>query len=241
MKKTMTMLLLVMFSGPVLAQNYVDKSNREWKRITPTYGLTVAALAAVCSQDPCRGSAGGIDFTGWTWANQTQVVELMREFQAGAPVADAYQTYQLSAQAFQRALGTTLSSTNQYSSMASTTALTSSVDPISRKAILGDVYSETNSFYSVGFRFAVAENSTPYSRSAFMYRRASSTLPPVPVVVAPRNCSINGRVILHGSSVVAYQSSRPALGRSCVSQVRVCSNGLLSGSYTSLTCTAPSR
>ncbi|MFA5763191.1 MAG: hypothetical protein WC915_00065 [archaeon] len=60
-----------------------------------------------------------------------------------------------------------------------------------------------------------------------------------------QSCSVNacascslpwGGSINHNQSVTAYQSSSVACGSSCVSQSRVCSNGVLSGSYTSQSC-----
>jgi len=50
-------------------------------------------------------------------------------------------------------------------------------------------------------------------------------------------CQFNGASITSGSSVTAYQSSSVANGNSCVSEVRSCTNGNLSGSYTFSVCT----
>lgn len=55
---------------------------------------------------------------------------------------------------------------------------------------------------------------------------------------AAASCSFNGRAIAHGQTVTAYQSSNSAAGQSCVSQIRTCNNGSLSGSYTFGSCTA---
>ncbi len=57
-------------------------------------------------------------------------------------------------------------------------------------------------------------------------------------VNAPASCTFNGQTVAHGSSVTAYQSSTVISGSgSCVSQVRTCSNGSLSGTYTAPSCT----
>ncbi|MDG2196786.1 MAG: Ig-like domain-containing protein, partial [SAR324 cluster bacterium] len=50
-------------------------------------------------------------------------------------------------------------------------------------------------------------------------------------------CQFNGASIASGTSVTAYQSSSVPNGNSCVSGVRTCSNGSLSGSYTFSGCT----
>lgn len=49
----------------------------------------------------------------------------------------------------------------------------------------------------------------------------------------PSTCTFNGTSIANGSSVVAYASSSAA---SCVSQVRTCSNGVLSGTFLNASC-----
>jgi hypothetical protein len=56
------------------------------------------------------------------------------------------------------------------------------------------------------------------------------------VVEAPKNCLINNTAVVHGSSVTTYSSSTVPYGQSCQSQVRACSNGHLSGSYSYETC-----
>lgn len=55
-------------------------------------------------------------------------------------------------------------------------------------------------------------------------------------VQAAASCSINGQTIASGQSIVTYQSSSVPYGETCASQTRVCTNGVLSGSYTSASC-----
>lgn len=45
-----------------------------------------------------------------------------------------------------------------------------------------------------------------------------------------------GSTINHGQSATAFQASSVACGSSCTSQTRTCSNGVLSGSFTSQSC-----
>lgn len=57
-------------------------------------------------------------------------------------------------------------------------------------------------------------------------------------VTAPLNCTAPwGGALTHGSSVTAYQAATVPYGSTCASQARTCTNGALSGSYTSKTCT----
>jgi hypothetical protein len=61
---------------------------------------------------------------------------------------------------------------------------------------------------------------------------AGSAAPPP----APK-CYLNGHNIDSGNSITAYQSGKVAYGQSCVSQVRVCAGGVLSGSFAYASCT----
>jgi hypothetical protein len=50
------------------------------------------------------------------------------------------------------------------------------------------------------------------------------------------SCSLGGVTIPHGGSIKAYYQSKAYNGDDCQSQIRVCSDGRLSGSYSNLTC-----
>lgn len=52
----------------------------------------------------------------------------------------------------------------------------------------------------------------------------------------PANCSFDGRTVVHGESVTAFESLTVDYGQSCLSQARSCNNGLLSGSYSHSSC-----
>lgn len=55
-------------------------------------------------------------------------------------------------------------------------------------------------------------------------------------VNAPSSCLFNGITIPSGAGVVAFQNSTVPFGDTCTSQLRVCTNGSLSGNYTSSHC-----
>lgn len=51
---------------------------REWRQLKETTGIGFWDVVAVCPVGaPCDGSAGGVDFTGWTWAHSLEVRELL--------------------------------------------------------------------------------------------------------------------------------------------------------------------
>lgn len=52
------------------------------------------------------------------------------------------------------------------------------------------------------------------------------------------NCNFQGQLVLNGSSITAYASSYVAAGQSCLSEQRVCTKGILSGSYSYLSCSS---
>lgn len=58
---------------------------------------------------------------------------------------------------------------------------------------------------------------------------------------APKSCLLAGQTIAHGQTVVAYQSTSAPFGQTCSSESRTCQDGVLSGSYSSNTCTVASR
>ena len=59
----------------------VDGGNgTEWRQLYETTGLSWNQVAAICPRDgetPCSGSIGTKVLTGWIWATDDQVVELM--------------------------------------------------------------------------------------------------------------------------------------------------------------------
>lgn len=57
------------------------------------------------------------------------------------------------------------------------------------------------------------------------------------VVNAPASCTFNGQTVPSGTTVTAFQNSSTPVGQACVSEVRSCYNGNLSGTYTYGSCT----
>ncbi|MGZ3775183.1 MAG: hypothetical protein ACXVCY_14925, partial [Pseudobdellovibrionaceae bacterium] len=53
----------------------------------------------------------------------------------------------------------------------------------------------------------------------------------------PADCTFNGKTVSNGASISAFATSTVAAGSNCASQSRVCTNGVLSGSYTYASCT----
>lgn len=49
-------------------------------------------------------------------------------------------------------------------------------------------------------------------------------------------CTFNGQRVAHGSQVTAYQNSAVPFGSTCVSEKRLCNNGVLSGTYNYAAC-----
>lgn len=57
-----------------------------------------------------------------------------------------------------------------------------------------------------------------------------------PVVVAPSSCYLNGQKIASGSSVTVFETNSVPFGQKCRAEVRVCDQGVLSGSFQSKSC-----
>jgi hypothetical protein len=60
------------------------------------------------------------------------------------------------------------------------------------------------------------------------------SLPSVAIAV---NCTFNGKSVPSGSTVSAFEASSVPYGQTCKSQIRTCTQGVLSGTYTQPTCT----
>jgi hypothetical protein len=61
---------------------YVAADGKEWRQVTDTVNISWNSVSAVCSTTTgvCSGSVGAVDFTGWTWASQVDVLGLFTEF-----------------------------------------------------------------------------------------------------------------------------------------------------------------
>ncbi|MDB5237767.1 MAG: hypothetical protein JWM46_37 [Candidatus Kaiserbacteria bacterium] len=64
----------------------------------------------------------------------------------------------------------------------------------------------------------------------------STTTSNTSTVPTTNSCTFYGTTVVHGAIVTAYQSSSVAYGQTCTQEVRTCSNGTLSGSYTNAAC-----
>lgn len=53
---------------------------------------------------------------------------------------------------------------------------------------------------------------------------------------APASCLFNGQTVASGTAISGYQTSSVPYGQTCIAQSRVCTNGVLSGSYTFGSC-----
>lgn len=65
------------------AHAFDDGAGKEWRQLYETTSLSWDAVATVCPQDgatPCAGAVGGRDLTGWVWATEFQVRELMAPY-----------------------------------------------------------------------------------------------------------------------------------------------------------------
>ena len=70
----------------------VDGGNgTEWRQLYETTGLSWNQVAGVCPRDgetPCSGSIGTKVLTGWIWATDAQVIELMGAYEPAIVTAD---------------------------------------------------------------------------------------------------------------------------------------------------------
>lgn len=72
---------------PVVVGDY------EWRQVTDTAGFSYVEVATVCDTDSgiCDGALGGVDFTGWTWADNHEVLDNL--LSVLTPLTDPYGSY----------------------------------------------------------------------------------------------------------------------------------------------------
>lgn len=64
---------------------FVDSiTNVEWRQLTDSYSLEWTQVSNVCSLTTgvCNGAIGGVDMSGWTWANGLAVAKLFNDLGA---------------------------------------------------------------------------------------------------------------------------------------------------------------
>ncbi len=73
----LTAILIIVGPMPALADPVVI-GDKEWRQVADTIGFTYGEIATVCNAGTgeCSGSIGSVDFSGWTWANVSEVGEL---------------------------------------------------------------------------------------------------------------------------------------------------------------------
>jgi hypothetical protein len=60
-----------------------DGLGTAWRQLTETPGISWNQAAALCPRDgvnPCEGSVGAVSLSGWVWATDAQVVELIARY-----------------------------------------------------------------------------------------------------------------------------------------------------------------
>ena len=63
----------------------IQVGDKIWRPLKETLGFSFLDMATVCNQTTgvCDGSLNGVDFSGWTWASQDEVLGMFNEFIPG--------------------------------------------------------------------------------------------------------------------------------------------------------------
>lgn len=79
--------IAALFAATSAHAHYIDAPvDLQWRQLTETSGLTWNELASVCALETgtCSGTVRGVDLSGWTWANSSQVTALFNRL--GVPL-----------------------------------------------------------------------------------------------------------------------------------------------------------
>lgn len=105
---------------------------------------------------------------------------------------------------------------------------------------VGNIYLPVNTAVSVGDTVAIRGVSAIVLPAPVV--SPTPVVPSTPPAPAVLSCVFNGNTVAHGATVTAYQAASVPTGSTCVSQVRTCTNGTLSGTHAFGSCSisAPS-
>ena len=182
----MKVLIIKMFTAVVLtlgttivaqaqSENYIDSTGLEWKNLTEITVSDIQTVEDVCASTPCQGMLGAVDVTGWVWASEDEVLNLLHDFSDVIPG-----TGDSAGAGFIGAMGLVDYSASTYSYYESSFAFTSSVDEDTGNYIYGGWSWSTNLVSLDGFiGFGVVQANSPGVLSLFLYRDPDIVVEPV--------------------------------------------------------------
>lgn len=205
--------------------DFIDSQGREWMRVDSTFAFA-GQLPQLCNP-VCTGvvtrytydvrlntmtNPQQISLDGYTWASKDDVQWI-------------YESVNYN---FLSLFGVSSQFVTTYSYSAGLNGSTSSVDEATGQRYYFS-YGEGHNMvsFSAGGGFQLGSANLYGQVGGFLYRATAQV----------KNCAFNGKVVLNGQSVQAFPSATVPFGNSCVSETRVCSNGVLSGSATNASCT----
>jgi hemolysin type calcium-binding protein len=216
------------------------QDGKRWRQLTDTVGVTWSQVAAVCPTDGasrCSGVAGGRDLTGWIWATDDQVVDLMGAYAPQLLTADPPSVsgpeYLFSAMTFLDDMKPTFFFSGYPTTSASASGWTASAVPGSAGGA-GYTHPIFNGSFGVGSTAPPDEPSR--FRGAWLWRPASDDLtPPVIRPVVSGTAGANGWYVSDVSVSWDVQDPESAATSACASTTVTADTA-----GTTLTCTATS-
>ena len=155
--------------------NYIDSTGLEWKNLTEITVSDIQTVEDVCASTPCQGMLGAVDVTGWVWANEDEVLDLLHDFSDVIPGSG----YSAGA-GFIGAMGLVNYSASTYSYYESSFAFTSSVDEDTGNYIYGGGSWSTDQVSRDGFiGFGLVQSDSSGVVSLFLYRNPNIVVEPV--------------------------------------------------------------
>jgi hypothetical protein len=196
-----TVVVVALFSALLVAapaDAALVQNGREWRQLYETTGLTWSQVASVCPTDgatPCSGTVGGKDLSGWVWATDDQVLDLMDDYAPELATADppsvSGDAYFLPALGFLSAMRWTTYTALTYFYTEYTAGWTASKDAAGLPIGGGASFQHPIFNGSIGLGSA-ADQASPY-RGVFLWRTAGlDYTPPVVTPVITGTLGTNG-------------------------------------------------
>lgn len=209
--------LLALFTWAAQAQ-YIDANGREWMRVDKTFSFA-ASLLSRCTPN-CSGIVTQYDYDPRTHSS-TNPRQISLDGYVLASQAEAQELLN-SVSLFTLGTSGYIATTYSYSSWvyAYTSSKNEASAPVIAYAVSG--HAMVSAYFDQGFTASTSQGPI----GALLYRSRSE----------PKNCAYNGKVLSHGASFTAFKALNVAYNQSCQSEVRTCTDGVLSGTFTAESC-----
>ncbi len=221
--KTITISLVALMLLPTLtlqAQtsnstiNYIDQKGREWKRLDSTKFLLLNQVKEICNP-VCSGV-----LQGWTWANQEETLQLLKEFHPEAPIGGGVEIAGY-AENFSQKMGFTYILNSTYQPYQNSSGYTSSANDEGVQIVAGAEQSSNLVSMNGNLYIGAEPAGTAYITKGYFLIKNGQGL---------ASCNFEGMTYQHNALIPGFLQANVPYGEVCQAITRQCINGVIHGS-----------